>query len=87
MLGVILPDDHSPSDNFEVWEENWEVLTLFLRLQTQWRIGMNGLTGLDYAATAWILKLYAEEQRHRELLEDLQIMEGAVLETIAKREA
>lgn len=48
---------------------------------------MNGAIGLDYGAVAWILRLYAAEDRHRLLLEDLQVMEGAVLSVLAKREA
>lgn len=57
-----------------------------MRCQTQWRMGMNGPVGLDYMAVAWVLKLTAEEATHRALLEDLQIMEGAVLAYIAKQE-
>lgn len=86
MLGVIFVDKVETPDEFEVFEENWPVLELFLRVQTQWRTSMNGLMGLDYTAVAWVLKLTAEEANHRALLEDLQIMEGAVLAYIAKQE-
>lgn len=86
MLGVIFVDKVETPDEFEVFEENWPVLELFLRVQTQWRTSMNGLLGLDYTAVAWVLKLTAEEANHRALLEDLQIMEGAVLAYIAKQE-
>lgn len=85
-LGVAPPVKAETSDEFEVWEENWPVVELFLRCQTQWRIGMSGPVGLDYGAVAWVLKLTAEEASHRSLLEDLQIMEGAVLGFIAKLE-
>jgi len=81
----VLPADHEESDDFEVWEENWPAVEMFMRAQTQWRVGMNGLTGLDYGAVAWLLKLYEVEDQ-RSLLEDLQVMEGAVLAVIAKRE-
>lgn len=81
----MLPADHEESDDFEVWEENWPAVEMFMRAQTQWRVGMNGLTGLDYGAVAWLLKLYEVEDQ-RSLLEDLQVMEGAVLAVIAKRE-
>ena len=57
-----------------------------MRVQTQWRVGMNGPVGLDYMAVAWVLKLTTDEAKHRALLEDLQIMEGAVLACIAKQE-
>lgn len=85
MLGVALPEPIEASDDCEVWEENWPAIELFLRVQTQWRTGMNGPVGLDYVAVAWVLKLVAEEATHRALLEDLQIMESAVLAFIAKQ--
>lgn len=84
-LGIVMPEQ--PPEDFEVWEENWPVVELFLRVQTQWRISMNRPIGLDYGAVAWILKLTAEETTHRPLLEELQIMEGAVLAYIAKQES
>lgn len=63
------------------------MLTIFLQVQTQWRVGMSGLIGLDYGAVAWVLKLVAAEDQHLALLEDLQIMERAVLSFIAKQES
>jgi hypothetical protein len=86
VLGVIIVDQVETPDEFEVWEENWPVVELFLRVQTQWRTGMSGVVGLDYTAVAWVLRLIAEEANHRALLEDLQIMEGAVLAYIARQE-
>ena len=70
-----------------MWPENWPTLEMFLRCQTQWRVGVNGVIGLDYAAVAWVLKLYEAEDQHRAMLEDLQVMEGAVLSVLSKREA
>ena len=61
-----------------MWPENWDTVEMFLRLQTQWRIGMGGPIGLDYSAVEWLLRLY-EVKDQRALLEDLQIMEGAAL--------
>ena len=87
MLGVVLPDEDPASKDFEVWPENWPALQMFLRVQTQWRVGMNGLIGLDYGAVAWLLSLYSETDQHRELLEALQIMEGAVLAATASKES
>lgn len=71
--------------DFEVIPENWEVVQFFLRCQTQWRTGgMGGLIGLDYGAVAWLLRLYRVKDQ-RTVLEDLQVMEAAVLESVAKR--
>lgn len=70
--------------HFEVLPENWDSVQLFIRCQTQWRTGMAGLIGLDYGAVQWLLRLYEVEDQ-RSVLEDLQIMEAAVLTLIAKR--
>lgn len=75
-LGVALPEQ--PVEAFEVWEENWPVVEMFLRCQTQWRTTMNGVLGLDYGAVAWLLRLYEVEDQ-RALLEDLQVMEAAAM--------
>ena len=83
MLGLVLPEQ-ARNDDFEVWEENWPVLEMFLRCQTQWRTTMSGVLGLDYAAVAWVLKLYEVEDQ-RALLEDLQVMEAAAMVTINTR--
>ena len=60
------------------------MLEMFLRCQTQWRTTMSGVLGLDYAAVAWVLKLY-EVEDHRSMLEDLQVMEAAAMATINSR--
>ena len=83
MLGLVLPEQPR-TDDFEVWEENWPVLEMFLRCQTQWRTTMSGVLGLDYAAVAWVLKLYEVEDQ-RSMLEDLQVMEAAAMVTINSR--
>ena len=83
MLGLVLPEQPR-TDDFEVWEENWPVLEMFLRCQTQWRTTMSGLLGLDYGAVAWVLKLY-EVDDQRSMLEDLQVMEAAAMATINSR--
>ena len=58
---------------------------MFLRLETQWRIGMNGRSGLDYVAARWLFSLY-QIKKPSEMLEDLQVMETAVLEAQVARE-
>jgi hypothetical protein len=47
---------------------------------------MNGLLGLDYLAAEWLFRLYSVKEP-ASLLEDLQVMEAAVLTAVAKREA
>jgi len=82
VFGLALPEQ--PSADFEVWEENWPVVEMFLRAQTQWRTTMNGVLGLDYGALAWLFMMYEVEDQ-RALLEDLQVMEAAAMVTINSR--
>lgn len=81
-FGIALPQQ--PVEAFEVWEDNWPALEMFLRLQTQWRSTMSGVIGLDYSAAQWLLKLYEVEDQ-RAMLEDLQTMEVAAMQAINKR--
>jgi hypothetical protein len=86
-MGIALPDlPAAPDEDFGVSPENWPTVEMFLRVQTQWRTSMGGVIGLDYAAVAWVLKLYGIEDQ-RSLLEDLQVMEAAAMRVMNKQEA
>ena len=56
---------------------------MFLRCQTQWRVGMSGIIGLDYTSVIEMIKLYLVEDTVA-MLENLQIMEAAALQVINK---
>ena len=71
-------------DVFEVWEENWDTVQMFMRLSTQWRMSMSGVTGLDYASLSWLCKLY-EVKDQRILFEGLQVMELVALSFFNKK--
>lgn len=83
VLGVLLPDEASAADEFQVWPENWETIVMWCRVQTQWRTSSGGAVGLDYSVLAWLFKMYAVEDP-RALLEDLQVMESAALTAMHK---
>lgn len=57
---------------------------MFLRLQTQWRATSGALMGLDYGAVQWLFSLY-EVENPVELLEDLQVIEGRIVEALNSR--
>lgn len=82
-MGIELPDKLLNPVNYEVWSEHVEVITMFLRCQTQWRSGPNGVLGLDYGVVLQLCSLYAVED-HRQLLDDLQVMESHALQLIAE---
>ena len=56
---------------------------MFLRCQTQWRVGMSGIIGLDYTSVIEMIKLYLIEDTVA-MLENLQIMEAAALQALNK---
>tara|TARA_R110002020_G_scaffold471775_1_gene699136 strand:- start:108 stop:323 length:216 start_codon:yes stop_codon:yes gene_type:complete len=56
---------------------------MFIRCQTQWRAGPNGVIGLDYSVALELCRLYDVENKPA-MLEDLQIMEGHALGLIAE---
>jgi hypothetical protein len=74
------------SEDFEVWDENWDAVMMFLRMQTQWQVSMSGYVGLKYEVllgTGGLCDLYNVED-HRDLLERLQIMEASALTELRK---
>ena len=55
---------------------------MFLRCQTQWRIGMSGIIGLDYTSVLEMIKLYSKDSIV--MLENIQIIEAAALQALNK---
>lgn len=75
------------SEDFEVWEENWETVQMFLRVQTQWNVSMDGLVGLKYEVllgSGGLFDLYNVKNR-TDVLERLQVMEATALTEVRKR--
>jgi hypothetical protein len=73
--------------DIEIWHENWRSFQLFNSMQTQWRVGMNGRTGLDYSALSELwrrLKIPVSERD--DLFADLQHMEIAALTQMRENE-
>jgi len=72
-----------------VWEENWETVMMFLRMQTQWSMSFGGVVGLKYEvllSAGGLFDLYNVENR-REMLEDLKIMEHTALLEMNKKDS
>ena len=71
-----------------MWPDNNAAFILFNNLSTQWRIGMGGPAGLDYAAVYPLLDRAAKDpQEWDELFSDIQVMEGAALKQIGENRA
>lgn len=66
---------------FEVWEENWPSVEVFLSVQTQWRATYGTFYGLDYNSLFCVMDLYETKDRKR-IFEDVQLIERTALEVL-----
>lgn len=80
------PDDFDESDNtIEVWECNADAFYVFESMATQWRVGMAGATGLDYAAMPVVMDMVGIKKKDRtEVFASVRIMEQEALATMAE---
>ena len=74
-----MPEEAAKPVDFEVWPEHHQALLMFLRCQTQWRMGPSGMVGLDYKVVFDLFGLYNVEDRQL-VMEEVQIMEARALE-------
>ncbi len=83
LFGIELPK--APRVNhFEVIPAAWPAVSMFLRVQTQWRASSGAIIGLDYSAVRWCFEICNVENQ-RELLDDLQVIEGKIVEILNER--
>ena len=67
-------------------EDNWEIVMMFLRTQTQWNMSFGGVVGLKYEVlllAGGLFDLYNVTNR-KEMLEGLQLMESVALKEVNK---
>ena len=57
---------------------NWKAVRLFHAMGTQWRVGMNGATGLDYRVLPLVAKAAGIKLKRQRVIE-VQTMERAAL--------
>lgn len=79
----------SGSDDFEVFEDNWETLQAFLDLDTSWTLaplGMGGSVRFGLPSTeieSTLRMLGIRGKARKKLFQNLRMMERAALEVIA----
>lgn len=83
----LTPEDFG-SEVVEVWPENHREFFLFSFMQTQWRAGGMGLTGLDYGVL-WkkMDRMDLRPEDYDELEASIQVMEYAALTAMSGRDA
>ena len=71
----------------ELWPENVQAYELFCSMDTQWRIGMAGPTGLDYAALPMALRMIGTARADwQQLMADIRVMESAALQAMRSKD-
>lgn len=76
----LLPEDVAEQTTFEVFPDNWQAVSAFDALSTQWRTGFSGPTGLDYNAVPFVLRmLRVPRAEWPDLFSDLRVMEEEAL--------
>lgn len=84
-MGFTLED--LATDAVEIWPENVQAYELFCAMDTQWRIGMAGPTGLDYAALPMALRMIgAARADWQQLMADIRVMESAALQAMRSKD-
>ena len=71
---------------FEVYDDNWDAVMIFCKMQTQWNTSFAGLVGLRYEILLMqggMFDLYNITERSK-ILEDIQIMEATALKEFNK---
>lgn len=79
-------EDFKRSLYIDIYPENLLAFLVFQSMQTQWRVSMNGYTGLDYNALPQVMNLASIEEEDRlEVFKDVQVMEVAALKIMAEQ--
>lgn len=83
---MVIEEQPKEQVDFEVMDENWEIVNMFLRCQTQWNTSFGGIVGLKYEVLlldGGLFDLYDVDNR-KEMLEGLQLMESVAIKEINK---
>ena len=83
----LTPDDFA-TDEYNLWPENYQSYQVFAACSTQWRVGMNGPTGIDYnVLTELWRRLKVPISSRDDVFQDIRIMETAALNQIRENQA
>lgn len=71
----------------DIWPENWPAWRLFCRLSSQWRIGMNGPTGLDHNVLfSHLDRMHLSDEEWDEWFDDISTLERAALAALDEKD-
>jgi hypothetical protein len=72
-------------EEVEVLRDNWSAFRVMEAMGTQWRTGMGGATGLDYAVVSAVMSLVGiPKKTTKQVFQDLRVMEAEALAVMAE---
>lgn len=78
--------DVAANETAEIWPDNWESVTVFADLATQWRVGFAGPTGLDYGVIPGVLRLRrVPRAQWAQVFDDVRVMELEALAVMGEK--
>ena len=82
-FGLTLEEASGPA--VEIWPDNLSTVNAFIAMNTQWRVGMAGATGLDYNVLPTVFRLNRVPRGEwQDVFEGIRTMESAALEEMSK---
>lgn len=79
------PEDYE-TDDIELWPENEVAIGVFSSISTQWRVGVSGVTGLDYNVLFYRLdRMRLSEEAHQQLFDDIRVIEAEALQILNQK--
>lgn len=69
----------------ELWETNEDAWYVWVNTQSQWRVGMGGVVGLDYTALEFVARTLNTEITPA-LLKKIRVLEAYMLGRVGKEE-
>lgn len=82
LFGVPVAKKEQQSEHCEVWEENYEAVSIFLDLTTQWNTEMGTFKSLNYQSLEVVMRLHSPKDPIA-VLRKVQVMEMEALRALA----
>lgn len=80
-----MPGDVEDEKPYEVDQDNWNAVMIFVAMCSQWRTSMAGLTGLDYNALPIVTQM-GGYQCSPDDFASIRILEAAAMKELRARE-
>lgn len=78
-------EDVEDTSVLEVWPEHWDPYRIFEEIRSQWLVGANGPTGLNYIVAFKYMELMKiKKSRHLETIRAIRVMEREALRQMHK---